>query len=157
MRADELGRRTPTTVFLIKPSWQANSVIIETIHQKNSVRTQKSSNSPGECYKLISYSIDIQCCIIGHRLLLVKCVICISSRDGRDMRHFYCFGLDIPTIFGLYNCDWYLSYRWYHWSMPSLQTWLLFFKPLHMSDHNWIKSETWQSPPKRGTFLYHIW
>jgi hypothetical protein len=32
--------------FLIEPSQQANSVIIETIDQKTSVRTQKSSNPP---------------------------------------------------------------------------------------------------------------
>jgi hypothetical protein len=84
--------------FLIKPSRQANSVIIKTIDQKTNVRTQKSSNSPGKCYKPISYSIDIQCCIIGNRLLLAKRVICLSLRGGRDMHHFYWIGLDIPTF-----------------------------------------------------------
>ena len=149
------GTRRPHC-FLIKPSRQANSVIIETIDQKTSVCTQKTSNSPGKCYKPISYSIDIQCCIIGHWLLLAKHVICLSLRGGCDMHHFYWFGLDFPTIFGLYNCDRYLSYRGYHWFMPSFWMWLLFFSSRGMN-HNWIKSETWQSPPTRGTFLYHIW
>jgi hypothetical protein len=98
------GARQPQC-FLIKPSRQANSVIIKTSNQKTSVRTQKSLNSPGKCYKLISYFIDIPCCIIGNRLLLADRVICLSSCGGRDMRHFYRFGLGIPTIFGLYNCD----------------------------------------------------
>ncbi len=84
--------------FLIEPSRQANSVIIETIDQKTSVHTQKSSNSPGKCYNPISYSIDIQCCIIGHRLLLAKCLICFSLHGGHDMRHFYQIGLNVPTF-----------------------------------------------------------
>jgi hypothetical protein len=91
--------------FLIEPSRQANSVIIKTINQKTSVRMQKSSNSPGKCYKPISYSTNIQCCIIGHQLLLAKRIICLSPRGGHDMHHFYWFRLDIPTIFGLHNCD----------------------------------------------------
>ncbi len=143
--------------FLIEPSRQANSVIVKTIDQKTSVRMHKSSNSPGKCYKPISYSINIQCCIIGHRLLLAKHVICLLSRG--DM---------ICIIFIIWA--WYSNYFW------SLQLWSIFFipwitlvyaffsnviviflEPQHMSDHTWIKSETWQSPPKRGTFLYHIW
>jgi hypothetical protein len=146
--------------FLIEPSQQANSFIIETIDQKTSVRTQKSSNSPGKCYnyKPISYSIDIQCCIIGHWLLLAKRIICFSSHDGRDMRHFYRIRLDIPTSFGLYKCDEYLSYS----GIPLVYAFLsivivICLKPWHMSVNTWIKSETWQSPPTRGTLLDHIW
>ena len=33
---------------------------------------------------------------------------------------------------------------------------VIFLKPRHMSNHNWIKSEMWQNPPKGGTFLYHF-
>jgi hypothetical protein len=91
--------------FLIEPSQQANSVIIETIEQKTSVRKQKSSNSPGKCYTPISYSIDIQCCIIGHQLLLVKRAICFSLHGGRDMCHFYRIGLNNPIFLGLHKCD----------------------------------------------------
>jgi hypothetical protein len=104
MRADELGRRKPTTVFFDQALLTIKLRYLETINQKTSVGTQKSSNSPGKCYKP-TYSINIQCCIIGHQLLLAKCVICFSSHGGRDMRHFYRIGLDIPTFFGLHKCD----------------------------------------------------
>ncbi len=151
------GARQPQC-FLIEPSRQANSVIIEIIDQKTSVGTQKSSNSPGKCYKPISYSIDIQCCIIGNWLLLAKRVIfCLSLRGGRDMCHFYRFGLDIPTILvfttviNIFHTVDTMVYAFF------LNVIVIFLEPRHMSDHNWIKSEMWQSPPKKGTFLYHIW
>ncbi len=122
--------------FLIEPSRQANSVIIKTIDQKTSIRTQKSSNSPGKCYKPISYSIDIQCCIIGHRLLLANCVICFSSHDRRDMCHFYGIGLNIQTLFGLHKCDGYFFILW----IPLVYAFLsnvivICLKPRHMSDN----------------------
>jgi hypothetical protein len=47
MRADKHGRHMLTLVFFDQASRQANSVIIETINQKTSARSQKSSNSPG--------------------------------------------------------------------------------------------------------------
>ncbi len=143
--------------LLIEPSWQANSVIIKTINQKTRVHTQKSSNSPGKCYKPISYSIDIQCCIIGidyclrstsfvfRRVVDVICVIFFVS--GSIFRLFWSLQLWsisfipwIPLIYAFF-----------------LNVIVILLKPRHMSDHNWIKSKMWQSPPKRGTFLYHIW
>ncbi len=51
--------------FLIEPSRQANSAIIKTIDQKTSVRTQKSSNSPGKCYKPISYPLIYNAASLG--------------------------------------------------------------------------------------------
>ena len=98
MRADELGRRTPITVFFDR-ALSTSKLCYHRKHQPNySVGTQKSSNSPEKCYKPISYYIDIQCCIIGNRLLLAMHAICLLLCGGRDMRHFYRLGLDIPTI-----------------------------------------------------------
>jgi hypothetical protein len=127
MRPDELGRRTPTTVFFDR-ALLTSKLRYHRNHQTKDQRTHaKSSKSLGKCYKPISYSMDIQCYIIGHRLLLTKRVIGLLSRGGRDMRYFYWFGLDIPTNFCLHNCDRYLSYHGYHWSMPSFRMWLLSF------------------------------
>ena len=61
---------------------------------------------------------------------------------GRDMRHFYRIGLDIPIFVGLHKCDGYLSYCGYQRSMPSFRTQLLFVSNCrHMPENTWIKAQ----------------
>ena len=72
-----LKRHYHLSVFLIKPLDKQTPLSLKQLTKRPAYAHKKSSNGPGKCYKPISYSINIQCCIIGHRLLHAWCVICL--------------------------------------------------------------------------------
>ena len=91
MRPDELGRRTPTTVFFDR-ALSTSKLRYHRNHQPKDQRTHaKSSKCLGKCYKPISYSwiynassLGIDCCLRSVSLVFchvvdVICVISIGS------------------------------------------------------------------------------
>ncbi len=123
-----------------------------TIDQKNSVHTQKSSNSPGKCYKPISYSINIKCCIIGRWLLLARRAMCLPLRGGCVMCLFLTFWLNyLNTIwqFLVFITAIDIIDTGYQCFMPTFRMWLLFFRaaayvgPQLNKDHRVTKGILW--------------
>jgi hypothetical protein len=155
MRADELGRRTPTTVFF---DWALSTSKLR-YHQNHQPKDQctHAKKSPGKCYNPFP-------------IPSIYNAASLESIIAWEVRHlsFVAWWTWYASFFIVLGLIFQLFWSLQLW-LISLIPWIplvyavflnvivILLKPRHMSDHNWIKSEMRQSPPKRGTFLYHIW